>query len=118
LRAIRICGAVQRRRGFDAAAKFARIYSGEAELQALARHFAARVAAERKDVHVARSGGAGDRFGVEASESFYEAPNGVHQVSANASDRAPAKFLAYFVCDHEAPLSSDVPEGKNAGEHQ
>jgi len=45
-------------------------------------------------------------------ESFYEAPNGVHQVSANASDKLPAKFLAYFVCDHETPLSVDVPETK------
>ncbi len=45
-----------------------------------------------------------------AGESFYELPNGVHQVSANASDKEPAKFLAYFVCDHEAPLSSPVSE--------
>jgi quercetin dioxygenase-like cupin family protein len=49
-------------------------------------------------------------------ESFYEAPNGVHQVSANASDTVPAKFLAYFVCDHQTPLSIDVPENKHAGE--
>jgi quercetin dioxygenase-like cupin family protein len=34
-------------------------------------------------------------------EAFYEAPNGVHLVSANASDRVPAKFLAIFVCDRE-----------------
>ena len=45
-------------------------------------------------------------------ESFYEAPNGVHQVSANASGKLPAKFLAYFVCDHRTPLSVDVPETK------
>lgn len=41
----------------------------------------------------------------KAGETFYEAPNGIHQVSANASRDAPAKFLAYFVCDHETELS-------------
>jgi len=45
----------------------------------------------------------------KAGESFYEAPNGVHAISANASTTEPAKFVAYFVCDHEAPLSADVP---------
>jgi len=44
-----------------------------------------------------------------AGESFYEAPNAVHLVSANASDRDPARFLAYFTCDHDAPLSEEVP---------
>jgi quercetin dioxygenase-like cupin family protein len=41
-------------------------------------------------------------------DSFYEPPNGVHLLSANASTRSPATFLAYFVCDHAAPLSSVV----------
>jgi quercetin dioxygenase-like cupin family protein len=45
-----------------------------------------------------------------AGESFYEAPNGVHVVSANASQTEAATFVAYFVCDHDTPLSSDVPE--------
>jgi quercetin dioxygenase-like cupin family protein len=45
----------------------------------------------------------------KVGESFYEAPNGVHQVSANASATESADFIAYFVCDHEQPLSSDVP---------
>jgi quercetin dioxygenase-like cupin family protein len=44
-----------------------------------------------------------------AGESFYEAPNRVHLVSANASDRDPVRFLAYFTCDHDAPLSEAVP---------
>jgi len=44
----------------------------------------------------------------KAGESFYEAPNGVHTVSANASDKEPAKLLAIFVCDHKAPLSAPV----------
>ncbi len=47
----------------------------------------------------------------KAGESFYEAPNGVHQISANASRTKPAKLLAFFVCDHEAPLSG--PPGRN-----
>jgi quercetin dioxygenase-like cupin family protein len=42
-------------------------------------------------------------------ESFYEAPNGVHLLSANASQSLPARFLATFVCDHQAPLSSPAP---------
>jgi quercetin dioxygenase-like cupin family protein len=45
----------------------------------------------------------------KAGESFYEAPNGVHQVSANASQTESVDFIAYFVCDDDQPLSSDVP---------
>jgi quercetin dioxygenase-like cupin family protein len=44
-----------------------------------------------------------------AGGSFYEPPNGVHAVSANASTTKPAKLVAYFVCDRDAPLSVDVP---------
>jgi quercetin dioxygenase-like cupin family protein len=46
----------------------------------------------------------------KAGEGFYEAPNGVHVVSANASQTEAATFIAYFVCDHDTPLSSGVPE--------
>ncbi len=45
-----------------------------------------------------------------AGESFYEAPNGVHLVSANASSTQPAELVAYLLCDHDVPLSVDVPE--------
>jgi quercetin dioxygenase-like cupin family protein len=41
----------------------------------------------------------------KAGGSFYEAPNGIHEVSANASGTKPAKFIAYFLCDHEVQLS-------------
>ena len=41
----------------------------------------------------------------KAGESFYEAPNGVHEVSANASQTSPARFIAYFLCDRQVPLS-------------
>jgi quercetin dioxygenase-like cupin family protein len=52
----------------------------------------------------------GEREAIyKVGDSFYEAPNGVHQVSANASSTEPADFIAYFICDHEQPLSSDVP---------
>jgi quercetin dioxygenase-like cupin family protein len=44
-----------------------------------------------------------------AGDSFYEAPNGTHLVSQNASAKEPATFLAYFICDHAAPLSTKVP---------
>lgn len=46
----------------------------------------------------------------KAGEGFYEPPNGVHVVSANASLTEAATFIAYFVCDHNTPLSSDVPK--------
>jgi quercetin dioxygenase-like cupin family protein len=45
-----------------------------------------------------------------AGQSFYEAPNGVHVISANASRRVPVKFLAYFICDHDTRLSVPPPE--------
>lgn len=51
----------------------------------------------------------------KVGESFYEAPNGTHQVSANASTTAPAKFIAIFVCDHDTPLSVAAPLRKAAG---
>jgi quercetin dioxygenase-like cupin family protein len=54
----------------------------------------------------------------QAGDSFYEPPNGVHQVSANASQTEPVRFLAYFVCDHETPLSVPPPDSKLAGGKQ
>jgi quercetin dioxygenase-like cupin family protein len=49
-----------------------------------------------------------------AGESFYEAPNGRHLVSANASQTEPATFLATFVCDHATELS--VPASSPKGD--
>jgi quercetin dioxygenase-like cupin family protein len=51
----------------------------------------------------------------KAGESFYEAPNGVHLVSANASTTDPAKLIAYFICDHETPLT--VPPMEDHAAH-
>ena len=50
----------------------------------------------------------------KAGESFYEPPNGVHQVSANASDQEPATLIAYFTCDHDTPLTVP-PVDEHAG---
>ena len=41
----------------------------------------------------------------KAGDSFFEPANGVHLISANASSTEPAKFSAYFLCDHETELS-------------
>jgi quercetin dioxygenase-like cupin family protein len=43
-----------------------------------------------------------------AGETFYEAPNGVHLISANAGGDRAVKFIAIFVCDHDTPLSLPV----------
>lgn len=51
----------------------------------------------------------------KAGQSFYEAANGIHMISANASDKAAVKFLAYFVCDHDTPLSVVPPETTPSG---
>ena len=51
----------------------------------------------------------------KAGESFYEAPNSVHLISANASNKTSTKLLAYFVCDHNTPLSVAVPEAEGTG---
>jgi quercetin dioxygenase-like cupin family protein len=48
-----------------------------------------------------------------AGESFVETPADVHAVSANASETAPATFLAFFTCDREGPRSIPAP-GKPA----
>ena len=52
---------------------------------------------------------------VRAGENYYETPNGTHAVSANASPTEPARFLAYFVCDHDTPLTVPPPGGKAPG---
>jgi quercetin dioxygenase-like cupin family protein len=52
----------------------------------------------------------------KTGESFYEAPNGLHQISENASSAEPAKFLAWFICDHETPLSISAPQSQSKGD--
>jgi quercetin dioxygenase-like cupin family protein len=43
-----------------------------------------------------------------AGESFYEPANGVHEISANASNRKPVRFTAIFLCDHGPPHTEPV----------
>jgi len=52
----------------------------------------------------------------QAGGSFYEAPNSIHLVSANASATEPAKLLAYLICDQDAPLSLDLSETTDLSE--
>ena len=47
----------------------------------------------------------------KTGDSFFEAANGVHLISANASNTEPAKFVAYFLCDHETELSVPPIDG-------
>jgi quercetin dioxygenase-like cupin family protein len=54
----------------------------------------------------------------KSGESFYESPNGVHVISANASQTKPAKFIAYFVCDPDGPLSTHPPKITESGGKQ
>jgi len=51
----------------------------------------------------------------KAGDSFYEPPNSIHVVSANASSTKPAKLIAYLLCDQETPLSVDVAESGAQG---
>lgn len=51
-----------------------------------------------------------------AGETFYEDAGGAHVVSANASDREPARFLAIFTCDRDARLSSPLDGASHGGE--
>lgn len=45
-----------------------------------------------------------------AGDTFYERPDDIHLVSANASSERPATFIAVFTCDHDGPLSVAAPE--------
>jgi len=42
---------------------------------------------------------------LQAGQTFYEGPNDVHQVSANASTIAPATLLVFMVKDQAKPAS-------------
>ena len=42
-------------------------------------------------------------------ETFYEGPDDVHTVSANASQTEPARILVVMVRDKNTPLSTEVP---------
>jgi len=42
-------------------------------------------------------------------QAFYEGPNDIHEVSANASQTAPAKILVFMLKDKAQPASRAVP---------
>ncbi len=43
-------------------------------------------------------------------QTFYEPPNGVHLISANASQDRPVRFTATFICDTNVALSAPAAE--------
>ena len=47
----------------------------------------------------------GKELTLQAGETFYENPNDVHTVSANASKTSPAKILVFILKDKNAPVS-------------
>jgi quercetin dioxygenase-like cupin family protein len=54
----------------------------------------------------------------KVGESFYEAPHGIHAISANASPSKSARFLAFFVCEDDTPLSVPPPPPATTGAQQ
>jgi quercetin dioxygenase-like cupin family protein len=52
-------------------------------------------------------------------DTFYERAGDIHRTSANASTTAPARFLAYFMCDRDVEqLSVPMPAPKDQGARQ
>ena len=47
---------------------------------------------------------------LKPGDTFYEAPNDEHIVSANASKTQPAKFLVFMVKDAKAPVTRPVED--------
>jgi quercetin dioxygenase-like cupin family protein len=43
-----------------------------------------------------------------AGDGFYEDINAPHRISANASATERARFVAFFTCDTEGPLSAPI----------
>ena len=47
----------------------------------------------------------GPKVNLKPGDTFYESPSDVHEVSANASKTAPAKFLVFIVKDKGTPAT-------------
>lgn len=58
--------------------------------------------------------GSGTDTVYRAGETFYEDAGGAHVVSANASGRDTARFLAVFTCDRAAKLSAPLDSARGA----
>jgi quercetin dioxygenase-like cupin family protein len=56
-----------------------------------------------------------------AGDAFYEDPNDVHLVSANASSKTVARFVAFFACHDDVSLAplpvTVVPPAASGGAH-
>ena len=54
----------------------------------------------------------------QAGEAFYEDPTDVHLISANGSSKTDARFVAFFVCRDDVPLTVPVaPPTASAAVH-
>jgi len=51
----------------------------------------------------------GEPVEVKAGQTFYEAPNDIHLVSKNASDKEKAKFLVFSLKGKNIPVLIPVP---------
>lgn len=49
---------------------------------------------------------------LRAGQTFYEGPDDIHQISANASRTATAKILVFMVKDKAKPASRGIPVGQ------
>lgn len=47
----------------------------------------------------------GPKVTLKAGDTFYESPGDVHEVSANASQTAPAKFVVFIIKEKGAPTT-------------
>ena len=50
----------------------------------------------------------GELMTLSPGEVFYETPDDIHAVSANASDTEPAKFLVHIIKTVGAPVTTAV----------
>jgi quercetin dioxygenase-like cupin family protein len=44
----------------------------------------------------------------KVGQALYEAPNSHHVVSANAGKTEPTRFIAFFICDQDSPLTTNI----------
>jgi quercetin dioxygenase-like cupin family protein len=45
---------------------------------------------------------------LNPGDTFYESPEDIHLEGRNASDKVPAKFIAFFVKDKGAPILASI----------
>jgi quercetin dioxygenase-like cupin family protein len=52
----------------------------------------------------------GEPLTLEPGDTFYESPDNVHRISANASDTEPARFLVVMIKDKGKPATRPVEQ--------